>query len=51
MMRRIFIALLVETTLFPKVIDAEIEFVKDDKGTVTHMMLRQGPAEMKASRK
>jgi len=40
-----------ETKFFPKVIDAEIEFVKDDKGTVTHMVLRQGPGEMKASRK
>jgi hypothetical protein len=33
------------------VIDAEIEFVKDDKGAVTQMILRQGPGEMKASRK
>jgi hypothetical protein len=40
-----------ETKFFPKVIDAEIEFVKDDKGAVTQMILPQGPGEMKASRK
>jgi len=32
-------------------VDAEIEFFKDDKGVVTHLMLHQGPAEMKALRK
>jgi hypothetical protein len=36
---------------FPKVMDAEIEFVKDEKGSVTQMILRQGPGEMKAARK
>jgi hypothetical protein len=50
-MRRISIALLVETKFFPKLIDEEIEFLKDEKGTVTDMVLRQGLAEMKASRK
>jgi len=40
-----------ETKFFPKVMDAEIEFFKDDKGTVTHLMLHQGPAEIKAPRK
>jgi hypothetical protein len=40
-----------ETKFFPKVMDAEIEFVKDDKGAVTQMILRQGPGEMKAPRK
>lgn len=40
-----------ETKFFPKVMDAEIEFVKDDKGAVTHLMLHQGPAEIKAPRK
>ena len=39
-----------ETRFFPKVMDAEIEFVKDDKGAVTQMILRQGPGEMKATR-
>jgi CubicO group peptidase (beta-lactamase class C family) len=40
-----------ETKFFPKVIDAEIEFLKDDKGAVTQMVLHQGPAEIKAARK
>jgi hypothetical protein len=40
-----------ETKFFPKVIDAEIDFVKDDKGAVTHLILHQGPAEIKAPKK
>ena len=40
-----------ETKFFPKVMDAQIEFLKDDKGAVTHLMLHQGPAEIKAPRK
>ena len=40
-----------ETKFFPKVIDAEIEFLKDDKGVVTALMLHQGAAEIKAPRK
>jgi hypothetical protein len=40
-----------ETKFFPKVMDAEIEFFKDDKGTVTHLMLHQGPTEAKAPKK
>jgi hypothetical protein len=40
-----------ETKFFPKVIDAEIEFFKDDKGAVTHLLLHQGAAEIKAPRK
>lgn len=40
-----------ETKFFPKVIDAEIEFIKDDKGAVTSLTLRQGPGEFKAPRK
>jgi CubicO group peptidase (beta-lactamase class C family) len=40
-----------ETKFFPKVMDAEIEFVKDDKGAVTQMVLHQGPGEIKAARK
>jgi len=31
--------------------DAEIEFLKDDKGSVTHLILHQGAAEIKAPRK
>jgi len=31
-----------ETKFFPKVVDAEIEFGKDDKGTVAYLMLHQG---------
>jgi CubicO group peptidase (beta-lactamase class C family) len=40
-----------ETKFFPKLIDAEIEFLKDDKGAVTHLVLHQGPMEIKAPRK
>jgi CubicO group peptidase (beta-lactamase class C family) len=40
-----------ETKFFLKVVDAGIEFLKDDKGVVTHLMLRQGSAEIKAPRK
>jgi CubicO group peptidase (beta-lactamase class C family) len=40
-----------ETKFFLKVVDAEIEFFKDDKGAVTHLVLHQGPTEMKAPRK
>lgn len=40
-----------ETRFFPKVLDATIEFLKDDKGAVTHLVLHQGPAEIKAARK
>ena len=40
-----------ETKFFPKVMDAEIEFFKDEKGVVTHLMLHQGAAEIKAPRK
>jgi len=40
-----------ETKFFPKVMDAEIEFLKDNKGSVTHLMLRQGAMETKAPRK
>jgi hypothetical protein len=31
--------------------DAQIEFLKGDKGVVTHLMLYQGAAETKAPRK
>ena len=40
-----------ETKFFPKVMDAEIEFFKDEKGAVTHLMLHQGPRDIKAPRK
>ena len=40
-----------ETKFFPKLIDAEVEFLKDDAGVVTHLMLHQGAAEITAPRK
>jgi hypothetical protein len=40
-----------ETKFFLKVTDAQIEFFKDAKGAVTHLVLHQGPAEIKALRK
>jgi CubicO group peptidase (beta-lactamase class C family) len=37
-----------ETKFFPKVMDAQIEFLKDEKGAVTYLMLHQGavPGEL-----
>jgi CubicO group peptidase (beta-lactamase class C family) len=40
-----------ETKFFPKVMDATIEFLKDDQGAVSHLVLHQGPAEIKAAKK
>jgi len=40
-----------ETKFFPKAIDAEIEFLMDAQGKVTHLMLHQGPSEIDAPRK
>jgi serine-type D-Ala-D-Ala carboxypeptidase/endopeptidase len=40
-----------ETKYFLKVTDAQIEFFKDAKGAVTHLVLHQGPAEIKAMKK
>jgi uncharacterized protein YneR len=40
-----------ETKFFLKVTDAQVEFFKNDKGAVTHLVLHQGPAELKATRK
>ena len=40
-----------ETKFFLKVTDAQIEFYKDAKGAVTHLVLHQGPAEIKAMKK
>jgi hypothetical protein len=31
--------------------DAQIEFFRDDEGAVTHLVLHQGPAEIKAPKK
>jgi hypothetical protein len=39
------------TKFFYKVTDAQIEFFKDGKGAVTHLVLHQGPAEIKAMKK
>ena len=39
-----------ESKFFPKVVDAEIEFGKDDKGVVTYLVLYQGGRDMKAPR-
>jgi CubicO group peptidase (beta-lactamase class C family) len=40
-----------ENRFFLKAVDAELEFVKGDKGEVTHLLLRQGPGEAKGVRK
>jgi len=40
-----------ETRFFPVDFDAEIEFVKDDQGKVTGIVLRQGGQETKATKK
>jgi hypothetical protein len=40
-----------ETRFFLKVVDAEVDFVKDDKGAVTGLILHQGGRDMKAPRK
>lgn len=39
-----------ETRFFLKVVDAQLEFFKDAQGAVTHVMLRQGPQAIKATR-
>ena len=39
-----------ETRFFLKILDATNEFLKDDKGAVTHIVLRQGPIERRAAR-
>ena len=38
------------TKFFLKVVDAEVEFFRDDKGAVTSLVLHQGPAELKGTR-
>ena len=40
-----------ETKFFLKVVDAEVEFFKNEKGNVTHIMLHQGGQDMKGTRK
>ena len=40
-----------KTTFFPKVMDAEIEFFKDETGAVSHLILHQGGRDIKAPRK
>jgi hypothetical protein len=42
---------LADTQFFLKVVDAQHAFVKNDKGVVTHMIMRQGPREAKAPKK
>jgi len=40
-----------ETKFFYRVVDAQIEFFKDEKGTVTHLVLHQGGRDTKAVKK
>ena len=40
-----------DTKFFLKVVDAQVEFFRDEKGTVTHMVLHQGGRDAKAPRK
>lgn len=40
-----------ETMFFTKVMDAQIEFVKNEKGQVTHLVLHQGGHDVKAMKK
>jgi hypothetical protein len=40
-----------EAKFFLKVVDAQIEFFKDAKGAVTHLVLYQGGQELKGLRK
>lgn len=40
-----------ETKFFFKVVDADLEFIRDDKGVVTHLIMHQGPTEFKAPKK
>ncbi len=39
-----------ETNFFLKVVDATITFVKDDKGKITHVNIKQGSRDIKAQR-
>jgi hypothetical protein len=39
-----------ETKFFLKVVEAQVSFVKDDKGVVTHLILHQGGRDQKANK-
>ena len=39
-----------ETSFFLRAVDAQIEFIKDEKGNVTQLILHQGGHDMKATR-
>jgi hypothetical protein len=40
-----------ELVFFPKVADAQIQFVKDENGEITHLLLFQGGNKTEAKRK
>jgi len=40
-----------ETKFFLKVVDADVEFFKNDKGEVTHLVLHQGGQDVKGTKK
>jgi Domain of unknown function (DUF3471) len=40
-----------ETSFFLKAVDAQVEFVKDAQGAITHLVIHQGGRETKAQRK
>jgi hypothetical protein len=40
-----------ETKFFLKVVDAQVEFFKDESGKVLYFVIHQGPAVIKALRK
>jgi hypothetical protein len=40
-----------ENHFFLKVVDAQVEFVKDAQGKVTHLIIHQGGVDAKAVRK
>jgi CubicO group peptidase (beta-lactamase class C family) len=40
-----------DTKFFLKVVDAQVEFFRDEKGAVTHLVLHQGGRDMKGPRK
>jgi CubicO group peptidase (beta-lactamase class C family) len=40
-----------ENKFFLKVVDSQHEYIKNDKGVVTHVIIHQGPNEIKAPRK
>ncbi len=40
-----------ETKFFLKVVDAQVEFLKDAQGAVTHLVIHQGGADAKALRR